>query len=105
MWHGLVDAARARLAAKRGGGDPLSAIAEREALAEDRDHVRLDETLANLAQVDSELARILECSFFAGLGFPGALSRTGAQSYGPARTHHWRRSQEAGKAGPILHRS
>lgn len=65
----LVDAARARLASKRGaptysfteGLDSLGATPE------DRDVVRLGDTLQALSSFDPKLAMVVDCRFFAGL--------------------------------------
>ena len=66
----LVDYARARNAAKRGGGEgavPLDDVAELLS-AEQAEHVtHLDEALARLAEVDDEASRAVECLYFAGL--------------------------------------
>lgn len=70
MRHVLVDAARARLTQKRGGGAvraPLDAAAEGDLAREDREIVRLDDALGQLSRLDPELARLVECRFFAGL--------------------------------------
>lgn len=69
MRHVLVDAARARLSAKRGSGQrPAAVDGERQdaALAEDRELVALGEALRDLAQLDPELAKLVDCRFFAG---------------------------------------
>lgn len=67
MRHVLIDAARARLTAKRRG-----ATVEYEdgigSEAEDAEIVRLGEALTALARIDPELARLVECRFFAGYG-------------------------------------
>ena len=66
----LVDHARARNAAKRGGGGvpvPLDEIAELLS-AEQAEHVeRLDDGLARLAEVNAEASRTVECLYFGGL--------------------------------------
>lgn len=70
MRHVLVDAARARLTAKRGNGERPVAIDSRgddAALAEDRELVALGEALRDLAELDPELAKLVDCRFFAGL--------------------------------------
>jgi RNA polymerase sigma factor (TIGR02999 family) len=65
----LVERARARSAAKRGGGrvrvtfDPGMLPADSQAL----DLEALDEALSRLGDVDPELARIVDVRFFAGL--------------------------------------
>jgi RNA polymerase sigma factor (TIGR02999 family) len=71
MRHILVDAARARMAAKRGGGEgrlPLEAARDVaiEDL-EDREVVRLGDALRDLALLDAQLARLVDCRFFVGL--------------------------------------
>lgn len=66
----LVDYARARNAAKRGGGEavvPLDAVAELLA-AEQAEHLEaLDEALHRLAAVNAESSRVVECLYFGGL--------------------------------------
>ncbi len=64
----LVDAARERFALKRGGGimlDTLSA-AERVAAESDEQVLHVDEALARLQTMDTRLAEVVECRFFAG---------------------------------------
>lgn len=72
----LVDAARARLSAKRGGGEPACELAAEEiaapALAEEL--VALDRALAKLAQRDERLARLVEWRYFGGMT-DGELAR------------------------------
>ena len=70
MRHILVDAARARLAAKRGGQREsltgvLAALAAEA--ADDEEMVRLGDALGALAEHDPQLARLVECRFFVGL--------------------------------------
>lgn len=69
MRHVLVDAARARLAAKRGDGVRAVPIDEaRDALATGDDTlVRIDDALTALRAQDERLARVVECRFFGGL--------------------------------------
>ena len=65
----LVDHARSRLAAKRGGGiapDPLEMAAE-VATPEAANHAELDLALLELEQVDAQQARVVELRFFGGL--------------------------------------
>lgn len=65
----LVDHARTRSAAKRGGlgrRQPFE-MAETCTARPDEYLVALDEALADLAQVDPELARLVELRFFGGL--------------------------------------
>lgn len=70
MRNVLVDHARARRAAKRGGGRPRQALDDALVLYEDKAHdlLELDEALRGLAQVDEQLVSIVELRFFAGLG-------------------------------------
>lgn len=65
----LVDFARRRLAAKRGGGQRPASLDENQiAIVEQADWlVALDDALARLAEIDERLPRIVECRFFAGL--------------------------------------
>lgn len=69
MRHVLVDAARARLSQKRGSGKgpaSLDDLGDVAATAEDRDVVAINEALEALERLDPQLARIVECRFFAG---------------------------------------
>lgn len=66
----LVDHARARRAAKRGGGMipvALDAVAELIGADGADQLVEIDEALTSLAEVDTEAARTFECRYFAGL--------------------------------------
>lgn len=66
----LVDYARARAAAKRGGGVVAIPLDEAPALAigDRAEHLlALDEALTRLAQVDEEASRTVECRYFVGL--------------------------------------
>lgn len=65
----LVDHARGRAAAKRGGGTILLALDESLAGARGAnvDLIALDKALQELAQLDAQQARIVELRFFAGL--------------------------------------
>lgn len=71
MRYVLVDAARARLTAKRGNGQkpvPLDeAMSAPEEDAADRELVKLGDALQGLANFDPELARLVDCRFFAGM--------------------------------------
>lgn len=68
MRHILVDAARARLAQKRGSGEIARELDEAFDVGEvaDDDVVRIDEALKNLQKLDQRLAAVVECRFFAG---------------------------------------
>jgi RNA polymerase sigma-70 factor, ECF subfamily len=65
----LVDYARARQAAKRGGGAHLAPLEEACVVAPepDEDLVALDEALDALAKADPRKARVVELRFFGGL--------------------------------------
>ena len=68
--HILIDAARARLSAKRGAGDyaftrQIDSLAA--AIPQDADVVRLGDALQSLAALDATLAKLIDCRFFAGL--------------------------------------
>jgi RNA polymerase sigma factor (TIGR02999 family) len=66
----LVDHARARRAAKRGGGGaamPLDAVAELLSDAQAEHVVQLDDEMARLAAVNAEASRVVECLYFGGL--------------------------------------
>lgn len=71
MRHILVDAARARMAAKRGKGEGELPIESAQHVSsddvEDRDIVRLGEAMRDLAEMDPQLARLVDCRYFAGL--------------------------------------
>jgi RNA polymerase sigma factor (TIGR02999 family) len=65
----LVDYARRRNAAKRGGNNVVN-IREADSVASDMktdDLVALDESLKRLAEVDPRQSQIVECRFFGGL--------------------------------------
>lgn len=67
----LVDQARARRAAKRGGG--MAAVTLEESLApgwetaDSLEVVALDEALRELEEVDPRAAKVVECRFFGGM--------------------------------------
>ncbi len=71
MRHVLVDAARARLTAKRGSGQKpaaLDAVPETAGDSDDdRQLVKLGDALTALAAFDDGLTRLVDCRFFAGL--------------------------------------
>ena len=64
----LVDHARQRLAAKRGGGQPHTEIKDHQAAIDDQaDRVlAVDEALGRLGELDERLVQLVECRFFAG---------------------------------------
>jgi len=65
----LVSHARARQAAKRGGGETLITLEESVAAAPQRDVnlLALDEALQRLEVIDAEKSRMVELRFFSGL--------------------------------------
>lgn len=65
----LVDHARTRKRAKRGGSDIRVSFSEANLKepAQDLDIVALDEALARLARIDEQQSRIVELRFFSGL--------------------------------------
>jgi RNA polymerase sigma factor (TIGR02999 family) len=69
MRHILVDHARNRRAAKRGGGDAKLTLDTGIALPSkpDVDLVVLDDALTRLAELDPRQSRIIEMRFFGGL--------------------------------------
>ncbi len=68
----LVDHARRRRAAKRGGGDRPRPLLGDEAVAEvARDDLpEIDEALRRLGELDPRMARVVELRFFGGLTVP-----------------------------------
>jgi RNA polymerase sigma factor (TIGR02999 family) len=69
MRHILIDHARGRRAAKRGGGRPAIHLEESLAISEDKcdEMIAVDEALVRLAAWDPRLSRIVEMRFFGGL--------------------------------------
>jgi RNA polymerase sigma factor (TIGR02999 family) len=69
MRHILLDLARRRVAAKRGGAAPRINLDEAPDLGSirAREFVALDDALNALAKVDARKARVIELRFFAGL--------------------------------------
>jgi RNA polymerase sigma factor (TIGR02999 family) len=65
----LLDAARKRLAAKRGGGSPRVDLDEIPDVTGERAHatIALDDALTALAEIHPRKARIVELRFYAGL--------------------------------------
>jgi RNA polymerase sigma factor (TIGR02999 family) len=65
----LVDHARTKKRAKRGGSNIRVSFVEAEAMAQgpDLDIVALDEALERLAAIDEQQSRIVELKFFSGL--------------------------------------
>jgi RNA polymerase sigma factor (TIGR02999 family) len=65
----LVDHARGRRTAKRGGGAPVASLEEAwvASVEPDTDVLALDEALGTLAKVDPRKAEVVELRFFGGL--------------------------------------
>lgn len=65
----LVDYARKRQAAKRGGGQHPVTLDDAVSMTGDREDtlVAVDEALTRLALLDERLSRVVECRFFGGL--------------------------------------
>jgi RNA polymerase sigma factor (TIGR02999 family) len=65
----LVDHARARQAARRGGGAPHLPLEEALVISEEHisDLVAIDEALRDLAKIDPRKGRVIELRFFGGL--------------------------------------
>jgi RNA polymerase sigma-70 factor (ECF subfamily) len=65
----LVDHARARQAAKRGGGAPHVPLEEAMVVSEERisNLVAIDDALRELAKIDPRKGRVIELRFFGGL--------------------------------------
>ena len=93
MRHILVDHARHRNAAKRGGKEAKLTLVEADALAMGRppDLLALDDALAALARVDELKASIVELRFFGGLTVAETASYL---EIAPATvTRHWNRAR------------
>jgi RNA polymerase sigma-70 factor (ECF subfamily) len=69
MRHILVDYARARAAAKRGGGEARLTLTEGVAVAEERDVdvLALEQALERLAQLNARQSRVVELRYYGGL--------------------------------------
>ncbi|HJS75760.1 MAG TPA: ECF-type sigma factor [Vicinamibacteria bacterium] len=103
----IVSRARARVAAKRGGGDIRMTLDEERVAAAGENQAEwlldLDRALEGLRERDERLARTVECRFFAGLSEDetaealGVSLRTAQRNWMRARA--WIRSElTAGKA-------
>jgi RNA polymerase sigma factor (TIGR02999 family) len=103
----LVDHARARGAAKRGGGLRVTYEPSGSASAgAEPDLLDLDEALDELAAFDETQARLVELRFFAGLSVEEAaevvgMSRTTAnREWATAKSWLYRRLKEGRGGGP-----
>lgn len=89
----MLNHARDRVAAKRGGGATRLALSERDAAADDQAEqlIHLDQALQQLAAEDERMARVVECRVFGGLGEAetaealGIPLRTVQRAYADAR--------------------
>jgi RNA polymerase sigma factor (TIGR02999 family) len=64
----LVDHARSRARAKRGGGAQMVSLAEQGGVSKEvAEVIALDEALKNLAEIDPRKSQIVEMKFFGGL--------------------------------------
>src|SRR5262245_64773456 len=70
MRHILVDFARARLRAERGGFKQQVSLEEAAVVSKQRsaDFIALDDALKSLAEIDPRKSRLVELRFFGGLG-------------------------------------
>lgn len=94
MRYVVVDFARNRRAAKRGGGSPHVAIDEdvADAVADRSDEIlRIHEGLDDLARVDEDLARLVEMRYFAGLQVQEIAQALGVTERTVER--HWQKAR------------
>jgi RNA polymerase sigma factor (TIGR02999 family) len=89
----LVDHARSRTAAKRGGREEPLTLDRVEVGADDRaeDLVQLHEALQRLAELDPRLAQVVEYRFFGGLGHEEIALVTGRSV--PTVKRDWTRAR------------
>lgn len=107
MRHVLVDHARSRLAAKRGGGKADLLLDDVEPFWEsDSRLVELDEALDRLGRLNPRLARVVEYRFFAGYGeeqvaeIMGVTDRTVRRDWVKARAWLFRELSVDGAVSP-----
>jgi RNA polymerase sigma factor (TIGR02999 family) len=104
MRHVVVDYARRRAAAKRGGGAHAEELDEGRvaAAAQSEGMLALDLALTRLAEKSERLARVIECRFFAGLSEEetaealGVSLRTAQREW--LRARKWLREELRGPA-------
>jgi RNA polymerase sigma factor (TIGR02999 family) len=102
----IIDRARARAAAKRGGGDAPVTLDENRVAAQDQAEwlLDLDRALERLREHDERLARTIDCRFFAGLSEEetaealGVSLRTAQRNWMRARA--WVRAELTGDVSP-----
>jgi RNA polymerase sigma factor (TIGR02999 family) len=101
----LVDAARTRRAAKRGGGAQPITLSDAEGLAAadgaaGDDVLALDAALARLAELDPDQARLVELRYFAGLTLDDTAATLGVSPATVSRewtiARRWLRRELAG---------
>ena len=93
MRHVLVDYARRRGAAKRGGNAVRVSLEDDDVAREPAavDMLALDEALGRLAEKDPQLANVVECRFFGGLTDAETAIALGVSERTVER--HWQRSR------------
>jgi RNA polymerase sigma factor (TIGR02999 family) len=89
----LIDYARKRAYAKRGGGARMLPLEETAVLTDDRasELIALDEALDSLAQFDERKGRIVELRFFGGLSVEEVAEVVGVSP--DTVTREWRRAK------------
>jgi RNA polymerase sigma factor (TIGR02999 family) len=100
----IVQFARARTAAKRGGGEEIMPLDEQQIAIDDHAHqvLEINRILERLRERDDRLARVVECRFFGGLSEQetaealGVSLRTAQRDWMRARA--WLREEMAGDA-------
>ena len=107
MRHLLVDRARRRTAAKRGGGQPAVELDESIAMAlEGPDLLAIEDALSRLSSLDERKAKIVELRFFGGLSVEetaevlGSSPATVKREWSLARAWLSREIGEAGAGEP-----
>ena len=90
----LLDHARRRLSARRGGGAEHLPLTKADPAADEqaREVVALDEALRTLAALDPQLARVVELRFFGGLSVEETAAALGVSE--PTIKRAWRRARD-----------
>lgn len=73
----LVDHARAKHRAKRGSGRIVLSLQDAPGPAPNLDVLALDEALSELARIDPQQSRVVECRFFAGISIEETAASLG----------------------------